>query len=267
LKIFRFATAILLAFFANTGCYSNSNKKSGLLSIPRPLVSWQKNAELAEANPQPYSRQQVVDCQTAISLPDELPKPAHPTNFGERKEFSEDGKKLPNKPSLVVIHETVLDETSTVSLFGTPHHSDSQQVSYHVLVARDGSLLRIVPDKNRAYGAGKSHFGGYTIRSSSNSPGSINNVALHISLVSPPSSDTADSHSGYTNAQYRTLAGQVLKWQLSYGIPLTSVTTHEVVDRSHSRYDPRSFKWHKFDSFHSSFASKCGASIVAITSD
>ena len=58
--------------------------------------------------------------------------------------------------------------------------------------------------------------------------------------------------------QYRSLAGQVLLWQGAHGIPLTRLTTHAAVDRSHSRYDPRSFRWDRFDLFYKEAAERCG---------
>ena len=73
------------------------------------------------------------------------------------------------------------------------------------LVDRDGSRLRIVPDENRAFGSGMSAFGDVTQRTKPTSVGSINNIALHVSLVSPADGrDDRDGHSGYTNAQYKT---------------------------------------------------------------
>jgi N-acetyl-anhydromuramyl-L-alanine amidase AmpD len=87
----------------------------------------------------------------------------------------------------------------------------------------------------------------------------VNNIALHISLVSPEDGrDDRSGHSGYTQAQYRNLAAQVLLWQAKFGIPLTRLTTHEAIDRSHSRYDPRSFRWDRFDPEYQAAARLCG---------
>ena len=132
-----------------------------------------------------------------------------------------------------------------------------------MLVARDGRIIRVVPDESRAYGAGMSHLMGSTLKSKKSSAGSINNIALHISLVSPAGFEQTDSHTGYTQAQYSSLAKQILKWQLQNGIPMSRVTTHYAVDRSHSRYDPRSFHWDKFDSFHGKFTKVCDMPIFA----
>lgn len=50
-------------------------------------------------------------------------------------------------------------------------------------------------------------------------------------------------HSGYTPARYRSLTRQIALWQSRYGIPASRVTTHQAVDRSGTRRDPRSFAW------------------------
>ena len=201
----------------------------------------------------------VARCRQLLRLPRERPALAHDTNFGARTNRDAWGRRLSDAPQLIVLHETVLGEDDTIALFRTAHPRDQDQASYHLLVGRDGALVRVVPDAKRAYGSGMSAFGDVTQRSKPGQVGSINNIALHISLVSPPDGrDDRDAHAGYSDAQYRSLAGQVLLWQGAYGIPLTRVTTHAAVDRSHSRYDPRSFRWDRFDLFYQEAAERCG---------
>ena len=55
-------------------------------------------------------------------------------------------------------------------------------------------------------------------------------------------------------------AEHVLIWQLRWGIPMRRITTHEAVDRSHSRRDPRAFRWEKFDRAWLQAAASCGIS-------
>jgi hypothetical protein len=50
----------------------------------------------------------------------------------------------------------------------------------------------------------------------------------------------------------------VLLWQARHGIPLSRLTTHAAVDRSRSRYDPRSFRWERFDAAWRAAADRCG---------
>lgn len=203
----------------------------------------------------------VKRCATSNGIAQEIQAPADPSNYGERQIYDWMGRPLYHYPQLIVLHETVLDETKTLRTFQTPHPNDNDQVSYHMLIAADGRRLRVVPDEKRAYGASPSAFGAFNVKAKQSSGGSINNIALHVSLVTPfdgQSEDPTYAHSGYTNAQYRNLAAQVLFWQALYGIPMAQVTTHAAVDRSHSRYDPRSFRWDQFDREHEAQRQNCG---------
>ncbi|WP_295533863.1 N-acetylmuramoyl-L-alanine amidase, partial [Synechococcus sp. UW140] len=136
----------------------------------------------------PTSPELATKCKQILGL-EEIWQPADKTNYGFRRPKDLAGGMIPNQPSLIVLHETVLPLDPTLKLFSTPHSNDTQQVSYHLVLARDGSLYRIVADKFRAYGAGWSAWGDSTIRHRGSkipaAAGSINNVALHISLVSP----------------------------------------------------------------------------------
>jgi len=69
-----------------------------------------------------------------------------------------------------------------------------------MLIARDGTRLRTILDAKRANGSGMSAFGDVTQRSHAFSVGSVNNIALHLSLVSPPDGrDDRSSYSGYAS--------------------------------------------------------------------
>ena len=218
-------------------------------------------SELADSGLRPVTREALTSCYNRLSLPPEQAALADPSNFGKRESRDGWGRSLNSTPQLIVLHETVISGPQTVALFKTNHPEDDQQASYHLLIDRDGRRLRIVPDEMRAFGSGMSAFGDATQRTKPTSVGSVNNIALHVSLVSPVDGrDDRDGHSGYTEAQYKNLAGQVLLWQAAFGIPMTRVTTHAAVDRSHSRYDPRSFRWDRFDPHYRSAAAICGFS-------
>jgi len=219
----------------------------------RPLI-----IDMVDSKLNPVSKKDLGACSKSLAMPLEKLAPAHPSNFGSRDAWDAWGRRLKSSPQLIVLHETVISAPQTVALFQTNHPEDDQQLSYHLLIDRDGSRLRVVPDQKRAFGAGMSAFGDVTLRPKPTSVGSINNIALHVSLVSPEDGrDDRDAHSGYTDPQYKALAGQVLLWQAAFGIPMTRVTTHAAVDRSHSRYDPRSFRWDRFDRHYHSAAAAC----------
>lgn len=190
---------------------------------------------------------------------------ADPSNFGPREGRDWQGKPVASTPALIVLHETVVDEPTALALFQRRNAADAQQASYHVLIGRDGRRLRVVPDAMRAYGAGDSRFQGLEQQLRRGVPASVNNIALHVSLVSPP--DGADGeargHAGYTAAQYRSLARQVALWQSSYGIGAERVVTHQEVDNSGSRRDPRSFDWGLLAREHRSQMQACSRTPLA----
>ena len=237
------------------GCGAGASKRAAPV-VPKDAP---RLLSLADPSVVPADAAALAACRERLGLAADVEKLADPTNFGERESRDVWGRATQARPLVIVLHETVVSEAATVQLFQTPHPRDADQVSYHVLIARDGTRLRIVPDNKRAYGAGMSAFGDVTQRREPGRVGSINNIALHVSLVTPPDGrDDRGAHSGYTEAQYRSLAGQVLLWQARHGIPMTRVTTHAAVDRSRSRYDPRSFRWDRFDPLYQAAARACG---------
>lgn len=207
----------------------------------------------------------LQSCLLARGIPQETIQSADPSNFDRRGRVDAEGRPVAHTPMLIVLHETVASEVETLNLFRTPHPNASSQASYHMLIPADGRRVRIVADVDRAFGAGNSSFDGYTIQLKPGVPGSINNIALHLSFVSPPDGRAdAPTHSGYTALQYRTAAAQTLLWQLSYGIPLDRLTTHRAVDQSQTRTDPRSFDWSQFLSVHRQLAVSCGVQALAV---
>lgn len=171
---------------------------------------------------------------------------ADPTNYGDRFVFDLNGRPA-YYPPIVVIHETVGSARSAINMFQTRHSRDSQQVSYHALIKRDGEIVYLVPPDKRAFGAGNSVFEGgnglETVKTHPNYPPSVNNFAYHVSLETPrDGNNNRNRHSGYTQDQYQSLAWLVAKT----GVPYSRITTHKGVDRSGSRKDPRSFDQSRF---------------------
>lgn len=202
---------------------------------------------------------QLAGCARRLGLDKPLRELANASNFGNRLRKDAWGRELPHRPQLIVLHETVTSLDGTLAHFQRFHANDDDQSSYHRLVGTDGTVIEVVPDGKRAYGAGQAAFGDFTLYSRPGRSPSVNNVALHISLVSPlDGRGDGDAHSGYTSAQYRALAGQVLLWQAAYGLPLARLTTHEAIDRSRTRSDPRSFSWAHFLEEHDAAARLCG---------
>ena len=170
------------------------------------------------------------------------------SNYGDRYKTDVDGNSLNNLP-IVVLHETTNSVTSAINTFQTHHVNDSDQVSYHSLISLDGTIIYLVPPEKRAFGAGNSAFEGplgtETVKTNPNLPSSVNNFAYHVSLETPldgRGKRYQKDHSGYTDSQYKSLA-----WLLAQSnVPDERITTHENVDRSSQKIDPRSFDFEKF---------------------
>ncbi|WP_250123256.1 peptidoglycan recognition family protein [Chroococcidiopsis sp. CCMEE 29] len=172
---------------------------------------------------------------------------AHPVNYGERSIVDINGMPVHNQP-IIVLHETVGSATSAINHFQTPHPNEKEQASYHTLIKRDGTVIYIVPPEKRAFGAGNSVFIGSNgvveaVKTHPYLPPSVNNFAYHTSLETPPDGrNHKRRHSGYTEAQYQSLA-----WLIAQSrVPDQRITTHKAVDRSGARIDPRSFNVSKF---------------------
>ncbi|MBE9112387.1 N-acetylmuramoyl-L-alanine amidase [Nodosilinea sp. LEGE 07298] len=185
---------------------------------------------------------------------------ADPSNFGDRYATDINGRVLRND-FIAVLHETVGSAQSAINLFRTHHPRDQDQVSYHALIGRDGTIYYIVPPEKRAFGAGNSVFDGpsgpETVRTNSAFPPSVNNFAYHISLETPGDGmNNRRSHSGYTPNQYASLA-----WLLAQTtIPDSRITTHQAVDRSGNRMDPRSFNGQGFFALLRRYPTRSGLS-------
>lgn len=171
-----------------------------------------------------------------------------PSNYGERYTQDVNGLSLNNQP-IIVLHETGYSASSAINFFQVAHKDESVQASYHALVKLDGTVVYLVPPDKRAFGAANSVFDGSegveTVQTNPNLPASVNNFAYHVSLETPPDSYDSSSqqtHSGYTEAQYHSLAWLIAQSQ----VPDYRITTHHLVDRSGKKVDPINFDGKKF---------------------
>ncbi|MBW4615992.1 MAG: peptidoglycan recognition protein family protein [Desmonostoc vinosum HA7617-LM4] len=172
----------------------------------------------------------------------------HPSNYGERYFQDINGVPLNNQP-IIVLHETSYSASSAINFFQAPHDDQDVQASYHTLVKIDGTVVYLVPPEKRAFGAANSVFDGpdglETVKTNPDLPPSVNNFAYHVSLETPPDSygnTSPQTHSGYTEAQYNSLAWLIAQSQ----IPEERITTHQKVDRSGQKVDPINFDFNKF---------------------
>ena len=171
-----------------------------------------------------------------------------PSNYGER--YTQDVKGIPvNNQPIIVLHETGYSASSAINFFQVAHTDESVQASYHALIKLDGTVVYLVPPEKRAFGAANSVFETpeevETVQTNPNLPASVNNFAYHVSLETPPDSYDASSqqsHSGYTETQYNSLAWLIAQSQ----VPDHRITTHHLVDRSGKKVDPINFDGNKF---------------------
>lgn len=203
----------------------------------------QKPAIAAKLTSQPVTmgrfRQDWGIIGTNTYKPREIMALAAPSNYGDRYLKDVNGKSVTNNP-LIVLHETVAPTDSVIGYFQGFQNDPDDQASYHTLIALDGTVIYLVPPDKRAYGAGNSAFNRESVKTNRQYPSSVNNFAYHISLETPPSGmHDGRGHSGYTNLQYQSLAWLIAKTD----VPTNRITTHQKVDRSNSRIDPRSFSF------------------------
>jgi hypothetical protein len=172
----------------------------------------------------------------------------NPTNYGDRYSTDINGNPV-NNQAIIVLHETSNSASSAINFFRNTNTDESVQASYHALIALDGRVIYLVPPDKRAYGAGNSVFesgnGVETVQTNPNLLPSVNNFAYHVSLETPPDAwgkSNISGHSGYTDAQYNSLAWLIAQSQ----VPDDRITTHKAVDRSGKKVDPLSFDFDKF---------------------
>lgn len=236
---------------------STPAKTPAASSAKAPAVKPSASAQ-PPASPQPPASQPPPEALSPVPpavlaqsgldrfMPQQQAAPADPTNYGDRYAKDIFGKPVKNEP-LIVLHETVGTADSAINTFQTPHSDEGDQSSYHSIIRRDGTVVYIVPPEKRAFGAGNSAFNGSkgqeAVRTHRQFPPSVNNFAYHISLETPPDGhNNAETHSGYTDAQYRSLA-----WLIAHtSVSNERITTHRAIDQSGSRIDPRSFEAEKF---------------------
>jgi hypothetical protein len=167
---------------------------------------------------------------------------AHRSNYGDRLVRDTHGKPLHNK-LLIVLHETTSAASGAINTALTPHAKDEDQVSYHAVICQDGTIVYLVDPRKRAYGAGNSVFrwreSFETVQTNKRLKSSVNNFAYHISLETPTDGHNANTkHSGYSSAQYDSLAWLIAK----SGVEKNRITAHFTVDRLGERQDPRSLE-------------------------
>jgi N-acetyl-anhydromuramyl-L-alanine amidase AmpD len=132
--------------------------------------------------------------------------------------------------SCVVIHATA-DEGDEAGAESWLCARDSQ-ASAHLLIRRDGQVVRLVPDKSRAWHAGVSAFRGCS---------DVNDFSLGWELC-----NRNDGREPFTDAQYEIVA-RIAAHYIAQGLGFPEFAGHDEVALPPGRKtDPRGFDWTRF---------------------
>lgn len=147
-----------------------------------------------------------------------LPRGAKGASFVPSPNFDE------RRPNLVVIHHTSND---TLQQALDTLTSPRRKVSAHYLIGRDGSVLQLVDERERAWHAGVSWWGGLT---------DVNSASLGIELDN-------NGREAYAEAQIAALLALLADIRERYRIPAANVVGH--ADVAPTRKDDPSawFPW------------------------
>lgn len=130
----------------------------------------------------------------------------------------------------IILHATVGGFQSSLDWLTTQsNNANGGTVSVHILIDKDGTIYRIVPDTNIAFHAGYSTVGTKKNR---------NPTSLGIELV-----NRNDGIDPYPDAQVVAAARVVMYWRSLYGE--LNLFTHADID-TNGKTDPAGFKWREF---------------------
>ncbi len=136
----------------------------------------------------------------------------------------------PRKVEAIIIHSSYNALTAdSFSVAGVIREYKEYGVSPHYLISRDGTIYRLVRNRNIAYQAGKSRL--------PNGVTDVNAVSIGIELINTP-------HDSPTEAQYKSLSSLVAWLESKY--PVKYVLGHKDIAPGR-KTDPWNFDWRKFD--------------------
>ena len=129
----------------------------------------------------------------------------------------------------IVVHATVsptLD--STIKWFLAPE----SQVSAHYTIGKDGTIVQMVEDSQRAWHAGVSELDGLR---------GVNDFSIGIEIV-----NLNDGLDPYTDAQYGAVASIIRHIRAQFDVPDSRIVSHEFVARPPGRKsDPKGFDFQR----------------------
>jgi N-acetylmuramoyl-L-alanine amidase len=132
--------------------------------------------------------------------------------------------------SMIVLHYTGM-ESGAAALERL--RDRAAKVSAHYLVEEDGTILRLVPEEQRAWHAGKSHWRGMT---------DINSASIGIEIVNP---GHEFGYRAFPDAQIEALIPLVAEIKERHGITRGNVVGHSDVAPDRKQDPGELFPWHR----------------------
>jgi N-acetylmuramoyl-L-alanine amidase len=138
-----------------------------------------------------------------------------------------DARELPI--SMLVLHYTGMESAdAAIERLRDPE----AKVSAHYLVDEDGSILRLVDERHRAWHAGRSHWRGVT---------DVNSASIGIEIVNP---GHEFGYRPFTEAQMGALIPLVAEIKERHGITRGNVVGHSDVAPARKQDPGELFNWH-----------------------
>lgn len=215
-----------LGILSVVGCltYLGYQRWTGLRELTQQEISQQE---------EPFSSSKILEEETVPLVEKEaIPKETTSLIFDK---FVKWGHKTPLAPRAIntIIVHSVYDALGQdlYSLDGVIEEFKLYHVSSHYLIDRNGSIYRLVADKDIAYHAGTSKMPDGRIN--------VNNFSIGIELIYHETESPVE-------AQYQSLAQLVKYLQSKYEIPSTYILGHKDIAPSR-KTDPWNFDWGKFN--------------------
>ncbi|TGX52315.1 N-acetylmuramoyl-L-alanine amidase [Sphingomonas gei] len=138
-----------------------------------------------------------------------------------------DARELPI--SMIVLHYTgMASAQAAIDRLRDPE----AKVSAHYLVDEDGSILRLVDERHRAWHAGRSHWRGVT---------DVNSASIGIEIVNP---GHEFGYRPFTDAQMGSLIPLVAEIKERHGVTRGNVVGHSDVAPARKQDPGELFNWH-----------------------
>lgn len=118
------------------------------------------------------------------------------------------GARVAKRLQVIVLHaDASPDELATLRWCADP----ASEVSYHVLIGRNGVRYRMVPDTRRAWACGRSNWQGQS---------DVNSISLSLAFA-----NRNDGNEPLSAAQIAAAQAQIHEWRTAYP-HISDITTH-----------------------------------------